>query len=367
MSRMSSKRSDLPTVFFHIGPPKTGTTFVQGTLKHWDKDLREIGIVLPGTTRHNHFRAALDARGDHTFGFGAGHDQPRKRTVGAWARLVTKTLAVRDTAIISNELFATADSEHARAAMSDLAETDLHLVVTARDPERQLVSAFQQRIKNGQQHDFQTTASNVRNREALHPSQRLPELLERWGSTLAPDHVHVVTVPPAGSDPRLLWERFARVVGIDPDRFGPAPARSNQSLGVAEIELLRRVNGALDGRLAHPRFDQIVTTLYADRILASATDSPRPALPETMWPVVDKIADGWIADIAEHGYDVSGNLDDLRPPHRSGAAPDSATPEQLTDAAVRATAELLLVLAERSKKSLPQGTWARAKKRLRSK
>jgi hypothetical protein len=348
MCGMADHRAGKTLVFLHIGPPKTGTTFIQGTLRHWQKDFADLGIVLPGDTQQDYFRAAVDVRGDQTVDPDERPDRALKRVAGAWPRLVAQTLAVRGTAIISHEAFSGVDEEHAHAAVNDLAETDLHLVVTARDPERHLVSGFQQRIKNGETHEFSEVKTNVETRESTQPSNRLPELLVRWGSTIAPDHVHVVTVPPSGSDPRLLWERFARVVGIDSTKFGPAPERSNESLGVAEIELLRRVNLALGGRLPRPRYARIVRTVFANRVLAGVAESPRPALPEMMWPVVDKIADGWIAHILEQQYDVSGDVEDLRPRHRTGRAPDSATPDEVVDAAVRATAELLLVLAERS-------------------
>jgi hypothetical protein len=346
MSDMSSEATKRPTVYLHIGPPKTGTTFIQGTLTHWRKELKSAGVSLPAKWTSGHHLAAMDARGDHTAGFGPGSDVPRPGAKGAWPRLLSAIHQTSGTVVISSELFATADRQHARSTMQALADTDLHLVLTARDPARQLVSGYQQRIKQGQTHEFAKVAGRLMENGSLQQSQDLPALLRRWAESLAPDHVHIVTVPPPGSDPHLLWERFAGVVGIDSSRFGPAPRRSNESLGVAETEVLRRVNLALGTRLPHPRYGPVVRAMYAEQILASASDTPRLAIEEELRPVLEQVSDTWIKRLAEGGYDIRGDLEDLRPQFRSGTRLDSVTADQIADAAIRATADLLVSIAE---------------------
>lgn len=355
---MSSPHPSGPTVYLHIGCPKTGTSFIQGTLRHQEELLREVGIVLPGDQKGDHFRAALDLRGDLSTGLGPGERFTHSRAKGAWPRLVGKMLAVDGTAIVTSEWLSHADAEHAARALRDLADADLHVVVTARDPERQLVSAFQQRIKMGQARDFRKTVRNVSQDGALNAAQQLDTVLDRWGGGLEPDHVHVVTVPPSGSDPRILWDRFAHVVGIDSSRFGPTSKEVNETLGVAEIELLRRVNVALDGRIPHPAYGRTVHATYVKEILAGSPTAIRPAAPESTWPLLDEIAEQWIEAVKMRGYDVSGDLADLRPAHRPGATPDSASSEQLADAAIRATAELLIRLAANQRGPTAARGWA---------
>ena len=82
-------RDSFRRVFVHVGPPKTGTTFVQDNLYHWRSALAEQGISLPSRSRHDDWLAALDARGDHTAGFGAGSDVSRQGAEGAWAKVVS--------------------------------------------------------------------------------------------------------------------------------------------------------------------------------------------------------------------------------------------------------------------------------------
>lgn len=361
MSRGSGRN---PRVFLHIGPPKTGTTYVQSLLRAWQPELRRAGVLYPGIPMLNHFYAALDARGNLGHAIRVGeHDVERTAAIGAWTRLVTAAKAADGTVVISHEVFASADDEHARAAIRDLDDTDLHLIVTARDPARQIVSAWQQRVRQGSTKSFAVVARRVSERQGLPPGQDVPELLERWGGTLPPDHVHVVTVPQAGGDPATLWHRFAEVVGINPVQFDTSRAdRSNESLGWAEVETLRRVNVALGGRIAHPQRGEVVLHHFAGEVLADIKTSPRATLPESLGPLADDIAEGWISAIKARGYHVVGDLDDLRPralgEDRSSRPTDSAVAE----VAVRATAELLIELATSSGQSRRVGPVALLKR-----
>jgi hypothetical protein len=333
-------------VFIHVGPPKTGTSFLQNNLYHWRSALADQGITLPSRSKHDDWLAALDARGDHTAGFGAGSDVSRRGAEGAWARLVRAARRAHGTVVISQEILATADTAHARAAIASFADAEPHLVVTARDPERQIMSSFQQRIKNGHTHTFEKTMELVGARNGLHPSQRLPELIRRWGSSLPPEHVHVVTVPQSGVEPRVLWDRFSSVIGFDASACEPILGSSNLSLGRVEVELLRRVNQTLGGRLPHPDYAHVVLRYLTSQVLAEAPKPAPFALDPSMWPTVDRIADDWADSISSAGYDLVGDLADLQPPHRVGGNPDASTADELAAAAIWANAELLLLLAD---------------------
>jgi hypothetical protein len=109
---------------------------------------------------------------------------------------------------------------------------DAHIVVTARDPARQVVADWQESVKHGRSQGFEMylKRGGVGEGEEGKPgsntfrAQRLPEVLDRWGGGLPADRVHVVTVPPpgatrgcCGSASRACW-----VSGIPPGS-GPAP------------------------------------------------------------------------------------------------------------------------------------------------
>ena len=157
--------------------------------------------------------------------------------------------------------------------------------------------------------------------------------------------MHVVCCPPPDADPGLLWQRFGDVVGFDAGRFPAAgPDSANPSLGTTEIDLLRRVNVALDKRLVQPEYGQVVKQLYAQELLPAGR-SPRPVVPaDDVRRPAPSSASGGSRRSTQAGYDVRGDLASLVPvaPAGPGPHPDDVDPRDQVDSAVAATAELLL-------------------------
>jgi hypothetical protein len=335
-----------PTIYLHVGLPKTGTTFLQDLLREHADALAAEGLCYPLRGAPDHFLPALDVRGNLTF---AGVE--RQRAAGTWAALVREAATAPDRVVISHEVLATADAAHAQTAVQALAGFDAHVVVTARDPARQVVADWQESVKHGRSQSFGAYLRRGGVRRGSAPAkgtgafqaQRLPEVLSRWGAELPPDHVHVVTVPPPGSDPGLLWERFAGLLGIEePHRFQPGSSvRRNERLGVADIELLRRVNRSLRTRVDRSVRTGLTKDVYAQRVLPRVSATAPPVLPTKLRPELDAIAQQWIDDIRQRGYDVRGDLQDLMPKHLDGPAPNDWEYTELIDTSVAATAELL--------------------------
>jgi hypothetical protein len=346
---MGSGRRGRPTIFLHIGLPKTGTTYIQGTLWARKEELLDAGVLCPGESEHDHFAAAIDLRGDYGYRLGIGDHAQRTAAVGSWPRLVDAAKSADRSVVISHELFSTVGEERARKALAELSDTDLHIIVTARDPARQIVSAWQQRIKQGSTKDFSRVAERLSSTAQLHGAQDLPQTLDRWAAGIPAEQVHVVTVPPPESPRNILWTRFADAIGVDPAQIESADeARANEALGVAETELLRRINVALDGRIPQPTYGQVVARRYAQGILSAHVTSRKAVLPQLLAPAAETLADQWITHLSQRGYRVHGDLTDLRPQLMSSRGPDAASESEIAEAAVAATAQFLVEVAERS-------------------
>ena len=346
-------------VLIHVGLPKSGTTFLQTSLRENRKALREVDVLSPGG-HERMFLAAVDVRGTHK-----GWGRTREEVTGAWDDLCRRARAHDGTTVISHELLAAASPRQITAALSMLKGLEVHVVVTARDPARQAVAEWQEGVKHGRRltfaqfrtrvlEDTGTTAgdgtADPDYAQRYRANQDLPAVLARWGKGLPPDRVHVVTCPPSHARPEVLWQRFAGVVGFDPERFPAAgPESANTSLGVHEIDLLRRVNLALDGRLRQPGYGRVVKQLYAQRLLA-AHDSPRPVVPAEMYDDLTVVAERWVKELDKAGYAVHGDLDELVPvaavsSRERSAQPDRVEPAAQVDVAAATTAELLVELA----------------------
>src|SRR5262249_11599741 len=222
------------------GPPKTGTSFLQAAWFRHRSEMAAQGVLYPGDDPMDQFRASAIVLHKERV-----TDRMPPAHLSAWNRLST---AVRDwdgDAVLSSEHYALAGPHRARAILDEVAELadEVHLLVTARDLARQVPAAWQQSVKQGNDETFdeywRALASDP-SRGFWH-AQDLPPMLDRWTSTITPEHVHLVVHGASGSARDLLWQRVCQVTGVDPEILTPVK-RTNESLGVVQIEFLRRVN-----------------------------------------------------------------------------------------------------------------------------
>ncbi len=344
-----ASREQRPRVFLHVGSPKTGTTFLQDVLWSQRATAGEQRLLLPGERFHDHFLATLDIRGL------ADNPSYPEQARGMWDRLVDEALAWDGTVLISHELFAGATAEQARRALASLADrAEVHVVVTARDHVRQISAEWQEHVKHRSAATFADFIRDVRD-DAARTSwfwqvQDYAGVLERWGADLPPDHVHVVTVPPSGADPAILWDRFAALLGVDPAAFDTELERSNSSLGAEQAELLRRVNLELGDRLPLPGpYPLVVKNVLAHRILERRAGT-RLALDAADQEFAADAGRGITERLAAMGADVVGDLADLVPAVGGASGGDAyAVPadDTLLAESVATIADLLVVLNER--------------------
>jgi hypothetical protein len=87
-----------------------------------------------------------------------------------------------------------------------------------------------------------------------------------------------------------------------------------------------------------------VRELLAHQTLSRRTRTPRLALPPGAYPWASGLEESWIAEIMARGYDVIGDLDDLRgaPPGDDYADPDHPDESVVSSAAVDALKAVLL-------------------------
>lgn len=333
-------------IFLHVGTPKTGTSFVQDVLFRNREVLAQHGVVYPAERFDAHFLAAVDLL---RLPWGGLESQAR----GAWAELAGAVRSAEGTVIVSHEVLAVASPGQARRAIADLTgggDAEVHLVVSARDLVRQIPAEWQENVKYRSEISYARFLSAIRSPQRsgrvaawFWAAQEVPDILRRWGSALPPERVHVVTVPQPGAPRELLWQRFAQVFGLDGLPLDLSADRANVSLGVPETALVRRLNASLRHALDPDAHRPFVLELLAHRTLSRRSGSPRLTLPRSMWPWVSATTEAWIEALERAGYDVVGDLADLRGrrPARRYADPDAAPPEQMVDAAVDAITALV--------------------------
>lgn len=334
-------------VFLHVGEPKCGTTFLQHVLWANRPELARQGVLLPGLSEHDQFRATQDLRGA-----AQTKDDPAGSWAGEWDVLAKQALGADREAIISHEMLAGATQEQAERAVRGLAPAEVHIVVTVRDIASLLPAEWQETVKHQNRQTWRRwlrlvteRAGSRRRIEWFWAVHDTVDLLRRWGALVPPAHVHVVTVPPPGSPPNLLWERFASVIGVTPESVDTTRARPNSSLGVPEVEMLRHLNGRLRGDRALPQwfYSGHVKETLAHQILASRPKTARLVLPPEYEEWARDVAEKQIVGLRAAGYDIVGDLDELRPGAVAGPSlrPRDVTYKQLYDVSLDALAGLL--------------------------
>lgn len=338
--RMSSEPGRA-RVFLHVGVPKSGTSFLQATLR---SNADHLGGVWYPTQQHRGlFHAALELTGNHP-----GWGVPQQRVDGSWAGLCAEALRRGGTSVFSNELFSNVEADGVPAALAALEGADVHVVVTARDLARQLPAEWQEGVKHGRGLRFDEFLRRVLDPARGHSHARkfwrhqdLADVLDRWGKHLPADQVHLVTCPPPGAPRELLWQRFCSVVGIDPETATFPEVGANVSLGVTAVDVLARVNRRLRRGQAPPHLRRTVKQVLVNEALRS-DGSERVTTPAEVVPELERITADWVRRIETAGYDVVGDLDDLTPRLVTGGVPAGhrVSPRASRDLAFDAVATL---------------------------
>jgi hypothetical protein len=171
-----------------------------------------------------------------------------------------------------------------------------------------------------------------------------------WAALIAPERVHVITVPHTRRDPDLLWRRFATVLGLDPAAVDTSATRSNASLGLADVEFLRRFNEMLPEQLPDWLYMRSIKDGLAHDALAgrSRDAAERLYLPADRDEWAHKYAEALVSGLRDSGCDLIGDPDELLPPALPEQRPDPSdvAVEQVLAAAVDAAVALAGQIAD---------------------
>lgn len=327
-------------VFFHVGAPKTGSTYLQELLWTNRERLAADGVCYPLTTYTENLAAVIDLC-QRRWGGRWKHEWS-----GAWERIAT-TMRAWDgpTVVFSAELMGLATPEQAARAVASVQPADVHVVFTARDLARQLPSDWQEQVKHRHTVTLTKFVDDLvkLGHDAPSPFGELfwglhdaAFVLDKWRDVVPPKRVHVVTVPRSGAPPDQLWRRLAGVFGIAPDAYDMDSLRHNTSMGLVETEFLRRFNGATRDLLSQEHGPVLNRTL-GQEILAARPEAVPIRLPAEHYEWVARRSRLMADEVTRRGYHIVGDIEELTPAPRS-ADEENVVAEQLAPAVINQAA-----------------------------
>lgn len=330
-------------LYIHVGLQKTGTSYLQSIFWHNQDRLADLGLdLVPGSKRAT-FHLMLRVRDRYNPSLDPGSVAS---ALDRLPRELAKAPGAR--ALISQESLAACTPAQIEALLSACTDREVHVILTVRDLGRQLPSAWQQTLQSAESLRYDTYLKRLQRRERsgrfglgwIHLSP--PAVLARWAAFLPPERLHVVTVPPPGSDPSLLLQRYCQVLGMDHARLSLDVAARNTGLGRVQAEVLRRVNAGLDPRLRRRQvYGDLGKRFFAVQVLG-AQERRRTKVPAAYEQWVREVSQSHIETLRAGGYDVVGDLMDLES-HPSAFSADEREPRQ-REVAASAVAALVRML-----------------------
>jgi hypothetical protein len=299
------------TRLVHIGPPKTGTTYLQSAFHSCRAAAAAQGVHYAGPTRQP--TAAVQAV--------LGNQSPNTGDVpglNQWHALVREVKRSRKRrVVISSEFFADAQPEAIETVAHDLGGDRVHVVVTLRPLARIIPSQWQQFIQSGVRKPFDPWLDAIFN----DPSKVTPtfwrrhrhdELIARWANVVGQENVTVVALD--DRDHAMVTRVFERLVGLREGTLVADQDLSNRSMTMPEVEVVRAFNEQYTAEgLGRPLHTQIMRFGAASYMKARppAPDEPRVEAPQWALDRAGEVAREMVDAIVASGVRIVGDPERL--------------------------------------------------------
>ena len=302
----------------HIGPQKTGTTALQMALHRNRQQLRELGVVVPGTGTRP--RLAV-------WSLLGAPEGIRRPNIEHWHRLVHEVDEAADLRVcVSTEDWARADLDGAKAVVEGLGGERCHIVATARRLDRLLPSQWQQRVKmRAISLTYEQWLEKVLGDDTEDAAWRnvwvphdIEQVVDRW-TEAAGGRDRFTLVVADESDHGLLPRTFEQMLGLPEGMLSAADTdKRNQSVSLSRIEVIRRLNELVESRDWPDPFATGDVRVRLNNHLKTSAPWPGeqriPPLPPWAADRVAELSDHRAALVRSLDVRVIGDADNLRMP-----------------------------------------------------
>jgi hypothetical protein len=292
-------------VFLHVGPAKTGSTFLQHLLWINQDRLLLQGFLEPSETEGQMWAAANDAQGCAYIHFAM------PEAAGSWQRICERVAGYDGPVILSQEIFALSSEEDIYRIAAALAPRPIVLIVHARNLAALIPSAWQENIKAADPTPSWPDFLAKQRRTRLFWSDAAA-IVRRWRRCAPVCDAHVVVVPPKGSPRNVLLHRFAEAMGIDVATWRDDQRAMNRSLDSVQAEAIRLLNWRSSSFLSQATQRHII-----QQTILPMMPPPDPnfliKMPASEWAWVSGETERRIDELVRSGAAIHGDLAELVP------------------------------------------------------
>lgn len=326
-------------VVLHIGVMKSGTSFIQQVLLANRKRLAEQGILFPGPRWRDQVVAVRDLMAHDADGAdGLAPDGP-------WRRMAEQIRAWPGTAIVSMEYLGPRGEDKIGIIVDSFPDTDVQVVLTARDLARSVASMWTESVQNRAYASWPAYLRSVRAErfddagKAFWRQQRVHEIADRWAGRVGREHFTLITVPPSGAPPTLLWDRFCEVAGI-PVGLCDLDVPRNAALDAPSAMVMRALNERLsETSLTTADYHRFVKKGLAKNGINERPRRGKPVGLRERW--VLRKAEGELERLRALDLRVVGDLQELTSHPVGGVDPSKVSVEEQFEAAIDGMAALI--------------------------
>ncbi len=345
------------TRLVHIGPPKTGTTSLQGSFHARRDEILAQGVRYAGRRRHSS-AAVLAVTDRPSFGQDSG-SPPIKH----WHAIVNEIRTAREPRIIfSSEFFADALEPYIPRIVEDLGGPNVHVVVTLRPLAKILPSQWQQYVQSGLRMDFDPWLDAMYNQPpgpfmaTFWRRHRHDELIARWADVVGPERVTVIAMDERDHD--HLYRVFEQLLGLRTGTLAAEPDLANRSMTMPEIQAVRAFNNQFkDLKLGNALFHKVMhfTAATHMKLVEPKPEWPRIEVPQWALDRSSEVSAQMVAAIRASGVRVIGDLDGLARVQPSRLQGD-VQPETCIPAEIAGRMAMGVLMASDLVRTTPEGT-----------